>query len=55
LRAIFRLPHEGDIKQLSNAKNKFRLRVGGYRVIYSVFHDILLVEVLEADNRGDIY
>ncbi len=33
----------------------FRLRVGNYRIIYTVKNDILLVQVIEIGNRGDIY
>ncbi len=55
LRAIYKLPHEGDIKALSGRENEYRLRVGDYRVIYSVYDDVLTVEVLTIGNRGDVY
>ena len=55
LKAIYRLPHEGDIKPLSGQKNVFRLRTGNYRVIYSVHDDVLIVEIMTAGNRGDVY
>jgi mRNA interferase RelE/StbE len=53
--AISKLPFEGDIKQLKNQNNRFRLRLGDFRVIYSVFNDILLIEILKIGSRGDIY
>jgi mRNA interferase RelE/StbE len=53
--AISKLPFEGDIKQLKNQNNRFRLRLGDFRIIYSVFNDILLVEILKIGSRGDIY
>ena len=53
--AIERLPDSGDIKQLQGHKGLFRLRVGTYRIIYSVDHGKLIVHVVDADNRGDIY
>ena len=57
LRAIHKLPEEGDIKQMKGAKVKglFRLRVGDYRVIYSVDNGKLVVFVVDAGNRGQIY
>lgn len=57
LRAIHRLPEEGDIKQMKGAKGRglFRLRVGDYRVIYSVDNGALIVFVVDAGNRGQIY
>jgi mRNA interferase RelE/StbE len=54
-KAISKLPFEGDIKQLKNQNNRFRLRLGDFRVIYSVFNDILLIEILKIGSRGDIY
>ena len=55
LTAIYRLPYEGDIKPLTGKENVYRLRVGDYRVIYSVYDDVLTVEVLTVGNRGDVY
>lgn len=55
LKAIAKLPLDGDIKALSGTDNAYRLRVGDYRVIYEVYHDILLVCVVNIGNRGQIY
>ena len=55
LKAIYRLPHEGDIKPFIGIESAYRVRVGDYRVIYSVHNDVLTVEILNAGNRGDIY
>ena len=46
-----------NIKQLQGKKSKglFRLRVGDYRVIYSVDNGCLIVYVVDAGNRGEIY
>lgn len=52
--AIERLP-EGNTKKLSGHDNYMRLRVGDYRIIYSIEHDILTIYVFDAGNRGDIY
>lgn len=51
------LPNGEDIKKLKGEKNKglLRLRVGDYRIIYSVDHGKLIIYVIDADNRGDIY
>ncbi len=53
--AIRGLPHSGDIKVMQGVKGYFRLRVGDFRVIYSVDHGRLIVLVVEIGNRGDIY
>lgn len=56
------IPPEGDIKELQGVKDKMRLRVGGFRIIYSnskeTAKDGKQVEILnieEIGNRGDIY
>ena len=33
----------------------FRLRVGDYRIIYTVDNGLLIVRVVDAGNRGQIY
>lgn len=55
LRAIAKLPNEGDIKKLRGHADLLRLRVGDYRIIYTVDHGELIVMVIDADNRGQIY
>ena len=52
-----KLPNGEDIKPLKGEKNKglLRLRVGNYRIIYTVDNGKLIVYVIDADNRGDIY
>jgi len=46
---------ELDIKLLKNKDGIWRLRVGSYRVLYSIFDDVVVVLVLDIGNRGDIY
>lgn len=55
LKAIYGLPDVGDIKPMAGHENLFRMRVGTYRVLYSIEHDVLIVRVLNAGNRGDVY
>lgn len=57
LRAIYNLPEGSDIRELKGKKNKglYRLRVGDYRVIYTIDNGKLIVYVVDAGNRGDIY
>lgn len=55
LKSINILPDSGDIKKLKGQHNYFRLRVGDYRIIYTLKNDILTVIVTNADNRGQIY
>ncbi len=55
LDAINKLPDIGDIKPLQGRKGYFRLRVGTFRIIYTVDHGILIVHVIDIGNRGDVY
>ena len=56
LRAIRKLP-EGDVKALQGQKSKgfYRLRVGDYRIIYTIDHGKLIIRIVDAGNRGQIY
>ncbi len=53
--AIEKLPSGEDIKKLKGHDDFFRLRVGNYRIVYTVDNGKLIVHVVDADNRGDIY
>ena len=55
LKAIYKLPELGDIKPMSGHENLYLLRVGTYRVIYTIENNILTVRVLTIGNRGDVY
>ena len=54
LKAIYKLPEGTDIKKLKGSE-LFRLRVGNYRVIYSVDDGIKVITIENIDNRGDVY
>ncbi len=53
--AIEMLPEGEDIKKLKGHDDLLRLRVGDYRIIYTVDHGELIVIVIDAGNRGEIY
>lgn len=55
LRAIYRLPDGEDVKKLKGHEDLMRLRVGDYRIIYRVDDGRLVVLVVDAGNRGEIY
>lgn len=54
-KAIEALPNGEDIKKLKGYTDLLRLRVGDYRIIYTVNHGELVVIVIDAGNRGQIY
>ena len=55
LEAIYKLPDVGDIKPIVGKKDMYRLRIGDYRVIYTLQRNILTVAIINAGNRGDVY
>ena len=54
LRAIYRLPNEGDRSPVEG-HDLFRLRVGDYRVLYTVDNGEYIVCVIKVHNRGQVY
>ena len=56
LKAISRLPEQGDIKQLKGQKSRgmFRLRVGDYRIIYTVDDGQLVVCMVRRTHRREM-
>lgn len=54
-KAIYKLPDIGDIKAMQGHLNTYRLRVGDYRILYTVDNDVLIIRVIEVGNRGDVY
>ncbi len=53
--AIEQLPNGEDIKRLRGHADLFRLRVGSYRIIYTVDNGELIVYGIDAGNRGQVY
>lgn len=53
--AIEQLPHSNNIKSMKGHKDLFRLRVGEYRIIYTINNLELIICVIDAGNRGEIY
>ena len=55
VRAIETLPNGEDIKKLKGQNDLLRLRVGEYRIIYTIDNGELIIYVIDIDNRGEIY
>lgn len=55
IEAVMKLPNSGDIKPMQGHDNLYRLRVGAYRVIYTIDGNRLIIRVLTIGNRGDVY
>ncbi len=44
-----------NVKKLQGVDNAYRLRVGDWRVIYSLYHDQLIIEVIKIGHRKEVY
>lgn len=47
-------PRPPGVKKLKGQEG-YRIRVGDYRVMYSIFDNVLLVEVVKVGQRGNFY
>ncbi|MDP3875778.1 MAG: type II toxin-antitoxin system RelE/ParE family toxin [Methylobacter sp.] len=48
-------PYPDGCKKLFGFDQTYRVRTGNYRVIYSVFNEQLIIQILKIGHRKDIY
>ena len=48
-------PYPPGSRKLHSAEYTYRLRVGDYRIIYSVYSDIVTIEIVRIGHRKGIY
>jgi mRNA interferase RelE/StbE len=48
-------PRPAGCKKLIGTRGLWRIRVGDYRVIYSILDEIVTIEVIAVRHRGDAY
>lgn len=48
-------PRPEGCRKLQGSAHLFRVRVGDYRIVYSVVDDVLLIEVIRVGHRRDVY
>ena len=56
--AVEQLPnnqHPSGSKKIVGTEHTYRLRVGDYRVVYSIENNDLIIEVVRVGHRKDIY
>ena len=45
-------PYAGDIEKLGGEENKWRRRVGSYRIFFRIYHQSRMIYVVEIERRG---
>lgn len=48
-------PRPHGYKKLTGSQHSYRIRVGDYRVVYSLFEQQLIIEIVKIGNRKDVY
>ena len=48
-------PYPPGVRKLSGAQHTYRIRVGDYRVIFSVFDAEMVIEIIRVGHRKDVY
>ena len=56
IKGIIELPHKGDIKPMEGySDGRKRLRIGGYRIVYTIIENGRTLHIMDIGPRGDIY
>ena len=53
--ALAREPRPAGYRKLSGASMTYRVRVGRYRVVYTVEDECLVVQIIRVGHRGAVY
>ncbi len=48
-------PYPQGVKKLQGAEHTYRIRIGDYRVVYSIDAGILLIEIIKIGHRKEVY
>jgi mRNA interferase RelE/StbE len=48
-------PFPAGSKKLKGEKNRWRIRIGDYRVIYSVYSKELVIDIIRIRHRKEVY
>lgn len=48
-------PRPNGCRKLKNREDQYRIRIGDYRVIYSIHDKIVTVTIMKIDHRREIY
>ena len=48
-------PHPSGHKKLQGSEHTYRIRIGDYRVVYSIEDQILLIEIIKVGHRKKVY
>lgn len=48
-------PRPSGVVKLESSNNRYRIRVGDYRILYEIIDDLLIVTVVKVGHRREVY
>jgi len=48
-------PHPPGSRKIIGARRTFRIRSGDYRIVYSVYEDVLIGQIIRVGHRKEVY
>ena len=54
IQSLASVPRGPDCKKLS-AQERYRVRVGAYRILYEIHDDVLVIMIVKVAHRKDVY
>ena len=55
IKSLAKDPRPSGCKKLTGTDHSFRVRIGNNRVVYSIFDDRLIIQVIKIGHRKDVY
>lgn len=48
-------PFPHGVKKLRNYEKSYRIRISNYRILYTVYKKVLIIEIIQIGHRKEIY
>ena len=55
IRELARNPYPQGVKKLTGFEHTYRIRVGDYRILYNIYEDRLVIEIIRVRHRKEAY
>jgi mRNA interferase RelE/StbE len=55
IEALHKNPYPYDVRKISGSEHTYRIRVGDYRIVYSVLEKVLVIEIVRIGHRREVY
>ena len=52
---LLETPYPQGVRKIQGAEHTYRIRIGDYRVIYSIYANVLLIEIIKIGHRKEVY